>query len=645
MKQWLTIILFSTLLSNIQAQSLADSILWLYENIDFSNLPESEKILYDTNRHYFTQKLNDSAWIEKVLEITIESSTTHIAERFDSLIQRHCLEKLQTDLSENQRRAFQKMLSSIYENQAYYLSGKGKLKESLALYFKALDLKKESRDTLGTISSLQNIGVSYFNIRDLESAKKFWNQAMELHKLSGDSTSIIKTLDYLGTMVVKEGKFEEGRKYFFQSLSIARKQKQIGKEAFALKYIGHLYYDMNQFDSAIFYYKNSLEIYESLGNPLQIPDLLFAINRTAIADHNWDMAYEYAEKALEASKKAGHFRMIMNAERGLYEIHKKKGNYKQSLEAYEAYNKLYDSLNNEEAARALYDQQYKFEYEQKAKIDSVQNAAALEIKAAESKQRRTIANFSLTGLVIAILFALILWNRFSVTRKQKLIIEKANEKLQSLDQLKSTLFTNISHEFRTPLTVITGMAQQIRSKPEKWVNKGSEMILRNGNQLLNLVNQILELRKLEAGSLQVNLVHQDLIAYLRYIFESFHSLAESKDITMSFTAEPTKLMMDYDPEKIIRIISNLFSNAIKFTNENGHIDFTVNLWEEKEESFIQIKIDDNGQGIKPESLPYIFDRFYQVPNSSNTNPGEGTGIGLALVKELVELMGGRIEVS
>ncbi|MCB0837987.1 MAG: response regulator, partial [Bacteroidetes bacterium] len=271
--------------------------------------------------------------------------------------------------------------------------------------------------------------------------------------------------------------------------------------------------------------------------------------------------------------------------------------------------------------------------------------AALEIKAAESKQRRTIANFSLTGLVIAILFALILWNRFSVTRKQKLIIEKANEKLQSLDQLKSTLFTNISHEFRTPLTVITGMAQQIRHKPEQWLDKGSEMILRNGNQLLNLVNQILELRKLEAGSLQVNLVHQDLIAYLRYIFESFHSLAESKDITMSFTAEPTKLMMDYDPEKIIRIISNLFSNAIKFTNENGHIDFTVNLWEEKEESFIQIKIDDNGQGIKPESLPYIFDRFYQVPNSSNTNPGEGTGIGLALVKELVELMGGRIEVS
>ena len=210
--------------------------------------------------------------------------------------------------------------------------------------------------------------------------------------------------------------------------------------------------------------------------------------------------------------------------------------------------------------------------------------------------------------------------------------------------LKSRLFTNISHEFRTPLTVITGMADQVQGQPDRWLDKGTEMIKRNGNQLLNLVNQILELQKLESGSLKLNLIHGDLIKYLKYILESFHSLAESKNVQLHFHTEVEELPADYDPEKIIRIVSNLLSNAIKFAPEGGKIDFSVSLVSNNEKPFYLLKVKDNGVGIPTEKLPRIFDRFYQAENL-HSSIGEGTGIGLALVKELVEFMEGKIEAS
>ena len=220
--------------------------------------------------------------------------------------------------------------------------------------------------------------------------------------------------------------------------------------------------------------------------------------------------------------------------------------------------------------------------------------------------------------------------------------------LEKLNQFKSRFFTNISHEFRTPLTVIKGMSDQIEEDPSRWLEKGNRMIRRNTNQLLDLVNQILELRKLEAGQLQLRLEQRDLIAFLRYLIESFHSLAESKDLSLSFHSTASELWMDMDPEKILRIISNLFSNAIKFTPAGGQIRLTVdkrqNMEEGNSESSAAITLSDSGTGIPAEQIPHIFDRFYQVDGTS-TREGEGTGIGLALVRELLELMEGKIKVE
>ena len=212
------------------------------------------------------------------------------------------------------------------------------------------------------------------------------------------------------------------------------------------------------------------------------------------------------------------------------------------------------------------------------------------------------------------------------------------QRLRELDDLKNRLYTNITHEFRTPLTVIMGMANEVQDERVK------RLINRNSENLLRLINQILDLSKLESGKMNLHLVQGDIIAYLQYLTESFLSAAEAKQIRLSFYPEVPTLMMDFDEEKVQLIVYNLLSNAIKFTPNGGKIIFHGRVEEQGEEKILQLKVQDSGPGIPTADLPYIFDRFYQVDNPNVTNQG-GTGIGLALTKQLIELMGGEIKVS
>ncbi|MBX2873047.1 MAG: response regulator [Saprospiraceae bacterium] len=254
-------------------------------------------------------------------------------------------------------------------------------------------------------------------------------------------------------------------------------------------------------------------------------------------------------------------------------------------------------------------------------------------------------------LGFAFLLAAIFYGWSAYRRRQWLLQHQLQleqqeaERLKELDQVKTQLYTNITHEFRTPLTVISGMADQVLENPEDWFRKGLTMIKRNSRQLLGLINQMLDLSKLEAGSLPVHLIQDDIVQYLKYLVESMHSYAESKDIRLHLLPGAASLQMDFDPAKIQAIFLNLIGNGIKFTPEGGDIYITV-LESQKSEhgSSLELKVKDKGVGIPADQLPHIFDRFYQVDDSS-TRKGEGTGIGLALTRELVKLLGGRIEVE
>lgn len=241
--------------------------------------------------------------------------------------------------------------------------------------------------------------------------------------------------------------------------------------------------------------------------------------------------------------------------------------------------------------------------------------------------------------------------RFFINReklKAQLNVEQLEAKrVKELDAVKTELYTNITHEFRTPLTVILGMARQVKDNPSVHLNAGIDMIVRNGQSLLKLVNEMLDLSKLETGKMDLQLINGDIINFLRYIVESFHSLAESQGKQMHFLTDVDMLHTKYDPEKLRQVMANLLSNAIKFTPEKGNIYISVadqEIPENDGKVVLVIKVKDTGIGIPEIHLQQIFDRFYRLDNSHNRKT-EGTGIGLALTKELVKLMSGDISAK
>ncbi len=219
--------------------------------------------------------------------------------------------------------------------------------------------------------------------------------------------------------------------------------------------------------------------------------------------------------------------------------------------------------------------------------------------------------------------------------------QNENHRVKELDKVKTDLYTNITHEFRTPLTVILGMVQHIRRSATDHLDSGLDMIERNGNNLLRLVNEMLDLSKLEAGKMELNNTQGDVINFIRYIIESFHSVAESQDKKMHYLSSIDTMYVKYDEEKIRQIVSNLLSNALKFTSKKGDIYLSIS---QDNNNHLCIKVKDTGKGIPENQQHHIFDRFYQA-DSTHTRNAEGTGIGLALTKELVQLMNGEISVK
>ena len=219
-------------------------------------------------------------------------------------------------------------------------------------------------------------------------------------------------------------------------------------------------------------------------------------------------------------------------------------------------------------------------------------------------------------------------------------VQKQADQLQELDQVKSRFFINLTHEFRTPLTLILGPAKQILLREKDSQTKAdADTICSNADRLLKLINQLLDLSKLEAGKMELNNTPAELIYLVRRNVIIFQSLAEQKMIKLSFEAAWGTIWLSFDHDKLEGILYNLLSNAIKFTEPGGSIAVELKYSGEK----FALLVTDTGIGIPANNMPYIFDRFYQV-DASDTRSQEGTGIGLAITKELTELMGGRLIV-
>lgn len=259
---------------------------------------------------------------------------------------------------------------------------------------------------------------------------------------------------------------------------------------------------------------------------------------------------------------------------------------------------------------------------------------------------------------LALVFVLVRWRTLVLQRHkvrlERIVDERTEElrvrnrqiaeqahRLEELDRIKSRFFANISHEFRTPLTLIMGPLRQLMAddgdgKHRSWY----DMMLRQSGRLLALINQLLDLAKLENRSMTARWVKGDIVLSFRGWVMSFFSLAETRRVRLTLHTPDEVPELLYDADKLEKIVVNLLSNAFKFTPPDGVIEASLAL----RDGMIEITVSDTGKGIPAEQLPKIFDRFYQV-DSSETRGHEGSGIGLALVKEMTDFLGGKVDVE
>ncbi|MCG8331271.1 MAG: tetratricopeptide repeat protein [Chitinophagales bacterium] len=527
----------------------------------------------------------------------------------------------------------------------YFFSGA--YPEALENLHTSVDILANTKYYVDHIKSLDYLGEIYFTIKDYENAQLYWERAIETSQKANVDQQNPDLLFKKGRVLLLQEKYQEALEVLLLSEEL---MKEMGQHISGDWYwhIGQAHEMLEDYEKAQQNYERAIELAPGVNSQFIITRSLFGLGQVQEKQGKYDQALSYYEQAYDVAFENGLKENEMDAAAGLYRMYKRKSNSNQALYFHEISKSIQDSLFNEANTEEITRMQSRFEFEQEKQ--ELAYAQAEELK--EQLYIRRLLWIALAVAAILLIIGL-LYNRAKQKSNERLgllneQILSQKEKLEELDISKSHFFTNISHEFRTPLTVIIGMIAKAIKQPEKWDKNEAEVIDRNAKNLLDLVNQILDLRKLESGKLALNLYQADIIPHLRYIFDSFNALGGSKNIKTHYDSDLETLVMDYDSEKMLRIISNLMSNAIKFTPEEGNIYLSITKGKAEQysdtEDELIIKVKDTGIGIPPEKLEKIFDQFYQMESTSKW-AGHGTGIGLALCKELVELMGGDIKVE
>ncbi len=527
-------------------------------------------------------------------------------------------------------------------------------------YVRALENLQESHrvsmkinDEEGAATALGNIAQIYVDIGDNEKAKQTYFEVLKMFDAYGEQ-DFFKAVIYnnIGGYVMEQP--DSAILWLEKARVIFEEVGDPGGIAYTNNGLGEQFLKKKEFAKALSHYEITKATWESETHHFS-PGLVEVytgmaqcyegLENTAQADHFFDQAIALGEAdSLNKNLPVAYL--------GKASILEQRGQHQEALRLTKAARQLEKELLNEAKAKELANSEIKYRTEEKEK-ELAQAELEIEKKARQNQQL-------LLGSILAILalFGVFqFWrNKTRLKRKEaelELSLRKAEaENLKELDSLKSTFFANISHEFRTPLTLILGPVQQaLESVPasESIENvteipvKGRhlEVIRRNALRLQNLINQLLDLSKLDSGKMALQVSQGNLIQFIRSLVFSFESLAERKRIHFKTSFPPELPEAYFDKDKWEKILVNLLSNAFKFTPENGTIWVTV----QEVNAGLRISIGDSGKGMDATETNKIFDRFYQVKTDSQAEASPGTGIGLSLVKELVELQRGQISVD
>ncbi|MEM7368933.1 MAG: tetratricopeptide repeat protein [Bacteroidota bacterium] len=540
------------------------------------------------------------------------------------------------------------ILIHLSGNKGIIYSDIGNYRQSALNYANSLRFAEHFHDHIGIISARLGLSTIQKQQGEFETAIMHAEQALRLAREIQDDGEIINSLNTIGIVYQAKDAYQQAIPFYQEAFDLAENygNRFIFSKGIAKTNIANCYKEIGDFERALPTYQEALALSRTFQGGSFIAASLAGIGNIHFQRKEYALAIPICLEALEIAKEGVDFLQIRGPAKDLYLMYKEQGQIAKALDMHELLLTINDSIQNSENQRAVIHQQYQYEFEKQALADSlsfVQEKASTELSYQKQLANRNYLLFG--GLGIALLgFVLFRYRQQIRNREKELELQQERERkeqLAELDAMKSRFFANISHEFRTPLTLILGQNEYLKSRiDDPALDKNFDMLHRNGRRLLGLVNQVLDLSKLESGKLKLQQLPANLIPFLKNLLFSFESLADQKKISLQFRSNTESLISLVDLEKMERVFFNLLSNAVKFTPEHG----TISLLLDQHAATVRIGIQDTGVGIVQDQLAYVFDRFYQA-SSSEEQSSPGTGIGLALAKELVELHEGRLSVE
>lgn len=608
---------------------LYDELAWTYKRID-----EDTALIYGY-KGLELAKGSDDRTLEGIIWATIGVTKT------DNGIDDFGVAELKKALAISQKLGIERRTASNYTNLGNAFENQGRYDSSIIYSTRAVEIKLALGDSVSAAGTMGNIGLVYHNINNPKKAMEYFRNALAI--IGKENRRARGIFNNIGITYMKMDKYDSARIYLRKAVKGLDLDRNLRKVSTTYGNIGETFYHEGNYDSASIYATKSFEIKQSFGENLTLTYPAISLAKIHIELKQYKKAKEYAQLALNIAEKSTSPERQADAMWQLGKIEANLGNFEQAAQLFFDHSLIYESVHDKEVIAAAEEAEARFQNELKEKENLILREEA-QIQEQQIIFQNTVIIAIIIILIVLLIFSLILRKQLIERKKLSIHIEKQAAKLRELDQAKTRFFANISHDLRSPLTLILGSLDKIIERDSEIMDRESKELLdlgiKNGKRLLYLADEIMDLTRLEEGKVSLELQYVKIVPYLRLLTKMFSSAADIKSIELKFTTlAEDETTLQIDPHQFEKIIYNLLSNAIKFTPENGVVNVQLNTGKNN----LEIVITDSGPGIPLENLDYIFDRYYQ---SSKANTSQaGVGIGLALVKELVELHDGTIKAS
>ena len=537
--------------------------------------------------------------------------------------------------------------ANLYNNIALVHTATGELESALLSLQKAEHIYQKYGSEFDKIDVQYNIAGFHLRLKRYDTAISMLHDIVEKRLENSDEKGLAEAYGDLGSSYKYAGDYPQAEHYMTLALNIHRKNNNDYYTASTLHNLAELNNYLGNIDQAIIYAKESIALSVEQGHDNAYVGALYSLAKAYFLQGKFDMAFDFVEKSSRIAEK------MLYKEQLKYNHSLKSLIFAAQHKTFEAVKSQYDFLqvqvelaNSElNSQLALLDsKQLKQQVEQLKQQKRLQ-----ELEIERSDQQR---NFIIMVIVAALLIGFLIARR-EIERRSKQALEskvkqRTNEleylmqELQKANNIKSQFLANMSHEIRTPLTTVIGQAEAILSGDvdDEFINKEVGIIHGNSLHLLELTNNILDLSKIEANKIELEVQPQDLHDIFQELANMFSLQATSKGLTFEIIHTlPSPFLIDIDGFRVKQILINLCSNAIKFTPK-GHVELNIS----QTENSLMFKITDSGIGMSSSQLQNLFESFTQGDSSISRRFG-GTGLGLCLSDQLAKIMGGKIEVE